>query len=219
MQGTTRFPSVKERRQRYRQEMIDAILSTAREVMQEQGVAALNLNEIARRLGVTGQALAKYFPNKAALYDTLFLIGHRLFREAEEEFWRTTRPDWNSIPKWFELRLNLAREHPDLYYLIWERGMPGFVPSEPSQEEIHKMLTVIRSGISSFIKTEGINAGMSSEQVVDILIAARHGVISEIMGKTDLVPREADRFRKLIPNIVAVFQQAWTPKDETSRTG
>jgi AcrR family transcriptional regulator len=35
--------------------------------MQEQGVAALNLNEVARRLGVTGQALAKYFPNEMAL--------------------------------------------------------------------------------------------------------------------------------------------------------
>ena len=52
--------------------------------MQEQGVAALNLNEVTRRLGVSGQALAKYFPNKAALYDALFLMGLRLFRAADE---------------------------------------------------------------------------------------------------------------------------------------
>ncbi len=90
VQGGAPLPSIKERRLRFRQETVDAILVTARAVMQEQGVAALNLNEVARRLGVSGQALAKYFPNKAALYDALFLMGHRLFREAEEEVWRTT---------------------------------------------------------------------------------------------------------------------------------
>ncbi|HKF38426.1 MAG TPA: helix-turn-helix domain-containing protein, partial [Ktedonobacteraceae bacterium] len=92
IQGGVRLSSLKERRLRYRQETVDAILVAARAVMQEQGVAALNLNEVARRLGVSGQALAKYFPNKMALYDALFLLGHRLFREAEEQVWQTTRP-------------------------------------------------------------------------------------------------------------------------------
>src|SRR5512144_2257264 len=114
--------------------MVDAILAAARVVMREEGVAALNLNEIARRLGVTGQALAKYYPNKAALYDALFLLGHRLFREAEEEIWRTTRPDWERVRQWFEVRLALAEENPDLYFLIWGGSIPGFTPSEASQE-------------------------------------------------------------------------------------
>ena len=45
-----------ERRQRNRQEMIQAILDVSREVMREEGVAALNLNEVARRLN-------RYFPD------------------------------------------------------------------------------------------------------------------------------------------------------------
>src|SRR5260221_11245870 len=107
------IPSLKERRRRYRQETVDAILAAARVVMQEQGVAALNLNEVARRLGVSGQALAKNFPNKATLYNALFLLGQRLFRAAEGELWRRAAPDWEGNPPWFEIRPALACQRPD----------------------------------------------------------------------------------------------------------
>ncbi len=207
---------LKERRQRYRQEMVNDILSVARDVMQEQGVAALNLNEVARRLGISGQALAKYFPNKAALYEVLFLMGLRLFREAEEEIWRTTKPDWERIRQWFERRFSLACEYPDLYHLIWEFSVPGFTPSEAIQEDIRLMIDGVRRGIGEVIEAGGIEAGMPSDRVVDILLTVRHGIIAEHMGKRDFLPPDTDRFHSLIPDILAVFQQAWAPKHKSA---
>src|SRR2546430_15569643 len=68
-----------ERRQRNRQEMLDATLQNARAVMREEGVAALSLRELARRLRFTVQALYKYYPSKAALYDALFREGIRTY--------------------------------------------------------------------------------------------------------------------------------------------
>jgi AcrR family transcriptional regulator len=206
--------SMSERRQRYRQEMVDAILQAARAVMQEQGVAALNLNEVARRLGVSGQALAKYFPNKAALYDALFLMGHRLFREADEEIWQRTAPDWDRVQQWFEVRLTLASAHPDLYALIWGGSIPGFTPSEACQEDIRAMLAGVRQGIGEVIEAGAIQAGLPVERVVDILMSVRHGIIAEYLAKRDLLPPESDRFRGLIPDVLAVFQQAWAPGSE-----
>lgn len=209
-QEGTRLPSIKERRLRYRQETIEAILATARAVMQEQGVAALNLNEIARRLEVSGQALAKYFPNKVALYDALFLVGHQLFRKAEEQVWRTTPPDWERIQRWFEVRLDLACEHPDLYHLIWENAVPGFVSSEAGQQDIRLMLAAARNMISEVIEAGNLDAGLPVERVVDILMAVRHGIIAEHLGKRDFLPPGSDRFRGLIPDTLAVFKRAWT---------
>jgi AcrR family transcriptional regulator len=203
--------SIKERRQRYRQDTIEAILTVARAVIREEGVAALNLNEVARRLGVSGQALAKYFPNKMALYDALFLLGHRIFREAEEEIWRTTKPDWERIRRWFEVRMALAIENPDLYHLIWERPVPGFVPSEASQEEINKTLAGARRGIGEVIEAGGIDAGIPSERVVDILLSVRHGIIAEYLGKREYLPPGSGRFHDLIPDVLAVFEKCWTP--------
>ncbi|MBK8035100.1 MAG: TetR/AcrR family transcriptional regulator [Chloroflexi bacterium] len=71
--------SPKQRRQRNREEMIEAIVNSARQIMREQGVAALNLNEIARMLGMQTPSLYEYFPNKLALYDHLFPGGYAAF--------------------------------------------------------------------------------------------------------------------------------------------
>src|ERR687889_2361051 len=116
---STRGLSVRERRQRNHKEMRTGILEVALDIMREQGVAALNLNEIARRVGITPPALYTYFPSKMALYDELYRMGIRLFRGAEEELWRTTVPDWERIDAWFARRLALAKEHPDLYHLVF----------------------------------------------------------------------------------------------------
>jgi AcrR family transcriptional regulator len=210
------IPSLKERRQRYRQETVDAILAAARAVMQEQGAAALNLNEVARRLGVSGQALAKYFPNKAALYDALFLLGHHLFREAEEAVWQTSAPDWERIRRWFEIRLTLACEHPDLYSLIWGDAVPGFTSSPEDREEIRAMLAGARRGIGEVIAAGAIDASLSPERVVDVLMAVRHGIIAEHLAKRTFLPPGSDRFSGLIPDVLAVFEQAWAPERQRS---
>lgn len=214
VRGATRVTSIKERRQRLRQDTIDAILAVSREVMQEEGVAALNLNEVARRLGVSGQALAKYFPNKAAVYDALFLMGHQIFREAEEEVWRTTEPDWGRIRRWFEARMALASEHPDLYHLIWERPVPGFMPSDASREEINKMLAGARRMIGEVIEAGHMDAHIPADRVVDILLSVRHGIIAEYLGKREMLPPGSERFQDLIPDVIAAFEQAWEPRRE-----
>ncbi|HET8907713.1 MAG TPA: TetR/AcrR family transcriptional regulator [Ktedonobacterales bacterium] len=208
--------SLKERRRLYRQETIDAILATARSVMREQGVAALNLNEVARRLDVSGQALAKYFPNKAALYDELFLRGHRLFHEPEQIVLQTTAPDWGRIHQWFTVRLDLACEHPDLYSLIWGDSVPGYTHSTAVREEIGAMLAGARRGIGEVIESGAINAGVPPERVVDILMAVRHGIIAEHLAKRNLLPSGSDRFSGLIPDILAVFERAWAPTEQQS---
>src|SRR5258708_27380918 len=200
--------SLKEHGQRYGEETVDAILAAARVVMQEQGVAALNLNEVARRLGVSGQAIAKYFPNKAALYDGLFLLGHRLFREAEEELWQTSAPDWERIRRWFEIRLALACAHPDLYSLIWGDAVPGFTLSPEVREEIRAMLAGAQRGIGEVIAAGAIDASIPPERVVDILMAVRHGIIAEHLAKRTFLPPGSDRFSRLIPVVLAVLEQA-----------
>jgi len=72
--------SPQERRGRNREEMRRAILDAACAVMREQGVAALSLREVARRVKLQAPSLYAYFPSKMALYDALFVEGIRTFR-------------------------------------------------------------------------------------------------------------------------------------------
>src|SRR5690348_7081446 len=86
--------SPKERRERNREEMRHAILEAARQVMHEEGVAALNLQEVARRVGVRAPSLYEYFPGKMALYDALFRMGVRLYAERMSRLAEGTRSFW-----------------------------------------------------------------------------------------------------------------------------
>src|SRR5919199_2459355 len=86
-----------ERRQRNRQEMLDAILQNARLIMREEGVAALSLRELARRLRFTVQALYKYYPSKAALYDALFREGIRIAAAAWDEAMASGDSFWEKL--------------------------------------------------------------------------------------------------------------------------
>src|SRR5205085_2950582 len=70
-----------ERRARNREEVIQGILDTACTVLRDGGVAALNMHEVARRLGMRAQSLYTYFPSKTALYEALFVMGMQIYNE------------------------------------------------------------------------------------------------------------------------------------------
>src|SRR6476620_5256690 len=73
--------SPKERAARNREEVIQGILDTACAVIRDDGVAALNMHEVARRLGMRAQSLYTYFPSKTALYEALFVMGMRIYNQ------------------------------------------------------------------------------------------------------------------------------------------
>src|ERR1700759_5385702 len=64
-------------RARRRAETIEEIVGIAVELMEQEGVAALSLSDVARRLGIQPPSLYKYFPSKLALYDAVFAAGAR----------------------------------------------------------------------------------------------------------------------------------------------
>jgi AcrR family transcriptional regulator len=212
----TRGLSVAERRQRNREEMRSGILAVAREIMREQGIGALNLNEIARRIGITPPALYTYFPGKMALYDALYRLGFRLFLEADVELLRTTAPDWERIHAWFALRLALAEEHPDLYHLVFDVPIPGFAPSPESLAEIRRFYDATVTGIAEVIAAGAMRPNLPPEQVTDLLLSMRLGIVAAHLGKQRLLP-PPERIARLEPEIVAILRAAWEPQEDDSQ--
>jgi len=208
--------SVRERRQRNHEEMRVGILEVAREIMREQGVAALSLNEIARRVGITPPALYTYFSGKMALYDALYRMGIRLFIEAEEELRATTAPDWERIGAWFALRLALAEKHPDLYHLVFDVPIPGFVLTPESLDEVRLLYDVTVWSIGDVIEAEVMRPNLPPEEATHLLITMRLGLVAAHVGKHRLVS-PPDRFPRLVPEMVTVLRAAWEPKYDKSQ--
>jgi AcrR family transcriptional regulator len=207
-----RVLSPQERRQRNREEMIAAILDAARAVMREDGVAALNLQEVARRVGMRAPSLYTYFPSKIAIYEALFVLGMRLYRERVERIIQTYGLDWESIHAALTNQMEFALEYPELYQLIFQRPVPGFVPSPEGMEEANKLLEISYAAMAKLVDSGLIAPGLSAEQANDLFIALMAGLTALHLANEPHLPMGEGRFGSLIPAAVALLRTAWTPK-------
>ena len=215
-----RVLSPKERRQRNREEMMTAILDAARSVMREEGVAALNLHEVARRVGLRPPSLYEYFPGKMALYDALYRFGIRQYAAGRahlvpltsdpESFWAHARAE-------LEHYMTFAQENPELYHLVFERPVPGFVPSLESLEEGARILAHSDQILKQALEQGNLALGLPPEQARDLFIGMMHGLTALHMANEPEQPMGSGRFGSLIEAALMLFQAAWRPPAHTER--
>ena len=198
-----------ERRQRNRQEMMDNILDIARTLMRENGVAALSLNEIARRLGMRTPSLYVYYPNKMALYDALFYRGIQIFARRMAGATAADLPVMEQLRAAMEAYMSFAIENPDLYQLLFERPVPGFAPSEESMAASLAALQEARDQMAQAIASGQMATGLSPEVATDLAIALSHGLTALHMANDPQLPVGQGRFGSLIPPAAALFEAAW----------
>src|SRR3954449_10517322 len=89
-------PPKRDRRAERREATKAEILDAAWEMVRAEGLAALSLRDLARRVGMQAPSLYSYFDSKHAIYDAMFLQGNLellrrydgmpVFDDAVEEF-------------------------------------------------------------------------------------------------------------------------------------
>ena len=211
--------SPEERRRRNHEEMRQAILAAARAVMREQGVAALSLREVARRVRLQAPSLYAYFPSKAALYDALFLETIRRYRADRDRAIAAHPTFWGQLHARLEAYLRFAQQHPELYQLTFERPVPGFVPSEASMAESWALLAGFEEAIAAAVAAGEVRSDVPVAEVRDLFIALQHGLTSQHMANEPDLPVGAGRYGSLIPAAVAVLRAAWAPRRPATAGG
>jgi AcrR family transcriptional regulator len=203
---TTR--TLSPRRQRNREAMVETILDTARAIMREQGVAALSMQELARRLDIQAPSLYNYFSSKMEIYDTLFRLGFTLFAEHEKQMTQGAQFWQDEVRLSFEAYMTFALESPELYQLCFERPVPGFVPSEESLQVSFGLLEDGYGRATQWLPFMGTD--LTPEQVADLVIAMSHGLTALHMANEPHLPLGQGRFGALIPAALAVLEKAWS---------
>lgn len=201
----------KQRRERNRQEMIDNILSIAREMMRADGVAALSLNGIARRLGMTTPALYTYFDSKHAIYDALFKLGFEEFGRRMRVVMQESRPPYEQLKALFEGHMAFALDNPDLYQLMMQRPIPGFVPSEESLAASLSNLQEASEQLPRLLEEAGLSPGMPDEEARDLLFAMMDGLTNLHLANDPGLPVGQGRFGKLPSRAAQLFASAMKP--------
>lgn len=215
MSSERRILTPEERRQRNREETIANILQAAREVMREQGVADLNLQQVAYKVGMRAPSLYNYFPNRIALYETLFVLGMRMYRQQLEELVQTYGTSWEGLQRIMERHLAFALENPELYQLLFERPVPGFVPSPEGLEESAKLLETSTRMTQQAIAEGTFQTALSPEVAMNLLIAMMHGITAQHLANEPHLPSGSGRFGSLIPVILDLLQKAWSQDRST----
>ena len=201
-----------QRRERSREQTKADILDAARAVMRRDGVAGLNLQEVAQLVGIRAPSLYEYFAGKADLYDALFLLGMRTYSaRVAATPWNPDRV-WESMSRLMQAYMEFAHDAPELYALLFERHVPGFAPSADTMAEAR---TLLGGGYEKFRASVARNAfapSVAPEAAFDLFIAVMHGLASLHLANEPELPADAGRFGSLVPTALAVLESAWTGK-------
>ena len=201
--------SPQQRRLRNRQEMVDNILTAARAIMREEGVAALNLNEVARRVGLRTPSLYVYFPGKAAIYDAVYLLAIRLHCERMKTAFAEHNEVWERFRAALETNMAFALEHPELYQMAFERPVPGFAPTEQTMQAAIEALDDVAATLRQHLAQGDLAPGASFEEVFNLTIAMMHGLTTLHAANEPHLPVGSGRYGSLIPAAVSLFKASW----------
>ena len=185
------------------------ILDQARALMRAEGVGALSLNELARRVGMKTPSLYTYFASKHDLYDALFLEGVRQYRQRLAGLIERYTFEGGLNEAAMADYMAFADETPELYQLVFERPVPGFVPSAESLAEASAMLADAEQLFARAIADGVISSGLSPAATRDLWIAVTHGLTSLKRANEPEASRTEGRFGPLIPAAAALLTAAW----------
>jgi AcrR family transcriptional regulator len=200
------------RRSRRRTETLEEILDVAVDVMREDGVGALSLSEVARRIGVRQPSLYKYFPSRLAVYDALFRRGAERVLErflaaadAVEPGIDALAAGINAVGRWGSDNLALAE-------LLFWRPVPGFVPSPQSYQPALDLVVEIQTQLSAAVQRGQLRPTAATEEGAAVLSVLIGGAFSQHAANEPDVPYDDGRFTRLVPFLLEMFVRTYAPE-------
>ncbi|MCI2419374.1 TetR/AcrR family transcriptional regulator [Saccharopolyspora sp. K220] len=121
-------PAPRSPRERFREQTRNEAKRVALEQLAESGSAGVSVNAIAKRMGVTGPALYRYFANRDALLAELIVDAYRDLGDALEEAAHAHRRKAPAA-RFRELAARFRSwglEQPHRYLLLFGTPVPGF---------------------------------------------------------------------------------------------
>lgn len=186
--------------------MIDTILRVSREIMRAEGVAALNLHEVARRVGMSTPSLYNYFASKMAIYEAIFQRGMRAYRKSVERIRAEHAASSQGRMAAMNNFLSFAQENPELFHLLFERPVPGFEPSRAGLDEIDKLIAISDEIVDEQVAAGEIHPDISPDQARDLFVAVMHGITAMHMANEPDLPPGEGRFGSLIDLAAAAVE-------------
>ena len=180
-------------------------------LMTTDGVGALSVAEVARRMGIRGPSLYKYFPSRHALYDALFARGLAAQQAAVRAAVDGIPPGVPTLRAGATAVVAWAVEHPALAQLLHWRPVPGFEPSPGVFAAAEDDLVDVRAEFAEAVRRGQLARGADSEDAVRLYTVVLSGLISQQLANQPGVPFAEGAFSRLTPTAIDLFLSAHSP--------
>lgn len=188
--------------------MRDAILDCAQSMMRTEGVNALNLNEIARVVGIKPPSLYEYFDGKMAIYDGVFSRGAEQFGGSIASRFTSARDFASGCQAIFAAFLDFSRDSPELYRLLFEHPVPGFKPGRANLRQIEQGMQRGMTHMKELLARERLILPISAADTMLLVEIVLYGLTSRLLTTEPDVPFEQSRLRNSISALVTLIKSS-----------
>lgn len=199
---------VRDRRAERHEATKAEILEAAWDIARAEGLAAVSLRDIARRVGMQPPSLYVYFDSKSALFDAMYAQGCQQFVDAEpwDDMTGDAQHDLRRILHFF---VGFCAADAARYQLLFQRTIPGFEPSAESFAISQESLARFGAHLD--------RCGVSDPRAVDLFTALGTGLADQ---QTSNDPG-GDRWIRLIDDAGEMFHDFMTKaaKGKATRRG
>ena len=198
-------------RERHRLQTREEILDAALAVMAEQGVAALNLTEVARRVGLRQPSLYQYFGSRNAVYDALFERGMRIHAGLFDAAINRHSAGWAAVraASWETVRF--AAGQPELAELIFTRAVPGFTPSERAYAPSVQVAELMQTAMTAAAERGELHPAAASPRGVALLLIMVGGVGTQHLANERGIEFTLSRLIPLLDTALDMYAAYFRP--------
>lgn len=198
-----------------RQAVISEALDHAVDVMTELGVGGLTVSEVARRTGMRGPSLYKYFPSLHALYDALFA---RALADEIAAVWAEAarqEPGVDRLRAAGRANVRWCIQNPALAQLLHWRPVPGFEPSPETFALSVDDMAKVRAEFGEAARRRQLTRAADSDEAVRLYTVVLSGVITQQLANEPHASFDDGVFTRLTDNAVDMFIDRYSPRRKT----
>lgn len=197
--------SIRDRRTERHEATKAEILEAAWELARAEGLAAVSLRDIARRVGMQPPSLYSYFVSKNAIYDAMYAQGSQQFVHAEP--WAEMNGDpLHDLRRIVHYFVQFCATDVARYQLLFQRTIHGFEPSPESFAISQASLARLGQQLE--------RCGITDERAIDLFSALGTGLADQQISNDP----GGERWIRLIDDAVEMFFDFMTKTTRSKAT-
>jgi AcrR family transcriptional regulator len=200
-----------DRRRRRRELTITEALDLAEGIIEEHGVGGLTISELARRMGMRGPSLYKYFPSLHAVYDALFARGLTAQNAAIDVAIEDAEPGVGRLMALAQAVVRWSVEHPGMASLMYWRPIPGFEPTPETFAASTRRHDRVRAEFAIAVKRRQLSRRAAGDEAVRLFTIVISGLFTQQFANQPGVSYEVGMFTRLTDQALEMFFDAYQP--------